>query len=329
MNLSYSSISTFERCPLQYRFTYLDRLPKKSSPALSFGSSVHSALENFFDKKKGEPVSANELIEILDFNWVRDGYKDIHEEWQYRKEAEVLLREYHRLNSKSFTPPAEVESRFGVCLKEMAEIFCPDSINGDFFIIDEHRKVKANSITLTGVIDRIDFNEGNYEIVDYKTRRKPPQKKWLKDDIQLPLYQIGCISGLGIDPTKLSYYFLFTNTKYTTAAKDSGDIKGLVSRIAENARRIYEGDFIPFENNLCDWCDYFDFCPEKNSKQSVLESLLHLHKACDADSKSSMRQLKSIENTIKNLLPNISRQELDEINIKFEICESGEIAFHD
>ena len=48
MRLSYSSISMYTNCPLSYKFAYVDRLPRKKSPALSFGSSIHDALKVFY-----------------------------------------------------------------------------------------------------------------------------------------------------------------------------------------------------------------------------------------------------------------------------------------
>jgi ATP-dependent helicase/DNAse subunit B len=47
LRLSYSSISTYEKCPFQYFLQYVERLEMPRSPALSFGSSLHGALERF------------------------------------------------------------------------------------------------------------------------------------------------------------------------------------------------------------------------------------------------------------------------------------------
>src|SRR6266542_6621774 len=44
IRLSYSSISTYELCPLQYKFRYIDKRPERRTPALGFGESLHEAL---------------------------------------------------------------------------------------------------------------------------------------------------------------------------------------------------------------------------------------------------------------------------------------------
>jgi hypothetical protein len=45
LRLSYSAVSTYEKCPLSYRFQYIEKIEVKPTPYLSFGKSLHSALE--------------------------------------------------------------------------------------------------------------------------------------------------------------------------------------------------------------------------------------------------------------------------------------------
>ncbi len=49
--LSWSAISTFLKCPLRYKFHYLDQLPEEFvSSNLIFGSAIHSALDAYFQE---------------------------------------------------------------------------------------------------------------------------------------------------------------------------------------------------------------------------------------------------------------------------------------
>ena len=72
MRLSYSSISTYETCPAKYRFQYEERLPTTTSPALSFGDSLHRALRRFHDRPVPVAPSIEELHDILQSEWVSD-----------------------------------------------------------------------------------------------------------------------------------------------------------------------------------------------------------------------------------------------------------------
>ena len=46
--MSPSSISTFQQCPLKFKFYKLDRLPTESTEAQHLGSFVHEVLEELF-----------------------------------------------------------------------------------------------------------------------------------------------------------------------------------------------------------------------------------------------------------------------------------------
>ncbi len=48
-HISHSAISTFQQCPLRFRFRYVDRLPETEvSSSLVFGASIHRAIEFHF-----------------------------------------------------------------------------------------------------------------------------------------------------------------------------------------------------------------------------------------------------------------------------------------
>jgi len=75
--LSYSQLETFNNCPLQYRYRYLQRIPVPASAAQSLGNSVHLTLKDFYkelkDKKK---LKEKDLLSLLDKNWASLGYSD-------------------------------------------------------------------------------------------------------------------------------------------------------------------------------------------------------------------------------------------------------------
>ena len=80
MKLSYSSLSTYELCPAKYRFQYEERLPTASSPALSFGDSLHRTLYRFHNRPVPVAPTLPEMLEMLDGEWQSDGFRDASEE---------------------------------------------------------------------------------------------------------------------------------------------------------------------------------------------------------------------------------------------------------
>ncbi|TMK86401.1 MAG: PD-(D/E)XK nuclease family protein [Actinobacteria bacterium] len=234
MRLSYSSISTYETCPAKYRFQYEDKLPRSGSPALSFGDTLHRTLYRFHDRPVPVAPSLEELHEMLQLEWASEGYRDPSEELLYLDHARQILAEYHRANADSFRIPAALEYRFSV---------------------------EVEGVQLTGMIDRMDrIPGGGYEIVDYKTNRRLPPRAVVDQDLQLSLYYLAAREIWGIEPERLTLYFLLPGERMSTV-RTTADADRLRRRIAVVAERIAAGKFEARQNPLCDWCDFQPVCP--------------------------------------------------------------------
>ena len=57
-HLSASSISTYEQCPLRYRFSRLDKIPEPTTQPMIMGSFVHEILEEFYALPPEERIIA-------------------------------------------------------------------------------------------------------------------------------------------------------------------------------------------------------------------------------------------------------------------------------
>jgi RecB family exonuclease len=234
MRLSYSSINAYETCPAKYRFQYEDRVPTRPSPALAFGDSLHRALHRFHDRPVPVAPPLGELLSWLDDVWVSDGFRDEAEERLYRDHGREVLARYHRDNADAYRIPAALEFRF---------------------------QVEVEGVTLSGIIDRMDrLPGGGYEIVDYKTNRRLPPQARVNGDLQLSLYHLAAREVWGIEPERLTLYFLLPGQRMSTA-RSPASIDELRRRVATVAERIEAGKFQPRENPLCDWCDYQRLCP--------------------------------------------------------------------
>ena len=70
--LSYSSISTYQSCPLRWFFRYVVGLPERTvSSSLVFGSAVHRAVEHHFNEllSGNEPPTLDALLGEYDRHW--------------------------------------------------------------------------------------------------------------------------------------------------------------------------------------------------------------------------------------------------------------------
>ena len=234
MRLSYSSINTYETCPAKFKFQYEDRVPQARSAALSFGDSLHRALYLFHNRPVPVPPSVGELHEMLEASWVSDGFGDASEEQTYREHGRQVLARYHRENAAAYRIPAALEFRF---------------------------TVEVEGVALSGVIDRMDrIPGGGYEIVDYKTNRRLPPQSRIDQDLQLSIYHMAAREIWGIEPERLTLYYLLPGQRMTTV-RTPADVDELRRRIAIVAERIEAGKFEPRQNPLCDWCEYQALCP--------------------------------------------------------------------
>jgi RecB family exonuclease len=234
MRLSYSSINTYETCPAKFKFQYEDRVPQAPSPALAFGDSLHRALHRFHNRPVPVPPPLEELHELLELSWVSEGFRDESEERTYRDHGHQVLAEYHRENAPSYRIPAALEFRF---------------------------TIQVEGVDLSGVIDRMDrIPGGGYEIIDYKTNRRLPPQARIDRDLQLSVYHLAAKEVWGIEPERLTLYYLLPGQRMTTS-RTAADVDELRRRIATVAERIAAGKFEPRQNPLCDWCEYQALCP--------------------------------------------------------------------
>lgn len=253
IRLSYSAVSAYERCPLSYRYQYVDGLEVEPSPQLSFGRSLHAALQRLYARDVPVAPSLEEFLSYLEECWDREGFQDAEEELSYLRHARDVLSDYYRLNIHDFRLPVAVEQRF---------------------------EIPMDGYLLTGVVDRVDRHlDGSYEIIDYKTNRRLPELARLRDDLQLPIYQMASRELWGISPSKLTFYYLLINQRYSTRPLDEEGLARVKRRLRLAAEGISHGDFPATPNRLCPWCSFRDVCPTRVSADDIKRALRARHAA--------------------------------------------------
>src|SRR6266571_9271977 len=68
---SHSRLSTYEKCPLQYRYRYLDRIKRDTQSIEAFlGNRVHDVLETLYRRlMASERPSLDELVALYHRGW--------------------------------------------------------------------------------------------------------------------------------------------------------------------------------------------------------------------------------------------------------------------
>ncbi|MGH9402071.1 MAG: RecB family exonuclease [Terriglobia bacterium] len=246
---SHSQLSTFEQCPLKFKFRYIDKIPKPAEKGVEAftGSLVHEALQKLYDDLKYQKL--NSLEDLLAFyhqqwrrNWhsgvmmVREGLA----EENYCDYGAACIRNYyhrHQPFNQSLTLSTEMHL---------------------VFQLDE-----AGQYKFQGYIDRLARRaDGTYEIHDYKTSGSLPDQVRIDHDRQLPLYQYGLQTRWrDIESVDLVWHYVGLDSTLVSRRTPEQLIE-LRQKTIELIDRIEStSDFPPVKSQLCDWCEYRSQCP--------------------------------------------------------------------
>ena len=236
LNLSASSIKSYQDCPLKYRLNKIDAIPEsQSKPPLVFGNIVHRALQRFHSQ--AERGSEEQLINILEQEWDSSGFFYSEQEKEFKTQGEEILKRYFLLND----------------FKSIDVLACEEKFQ---FTIDD--------IKINGAIDRIDKSGNTTHVIDYKTSLANSSAK---SSIQLAIYSM-YLEGLkdkplGGLPDKASFYFLREKDNplksHSFTIDELSDKREEIKTVAVGIR---SKNFEPTTGRHCDWCDYKNFiCP--------------------------------------------------------------------
>lgn len=237
VRLSFSRIDSYRTCPAQFRYGYVDRLPGEPAPALSFGTSIHAALEAFYDRKLPEPPSEEELLGALYEHWDSSGFEDVSRDEQlsyYRHAQQVLLR-FRRRMVDPYRLPLATEAWFELPIGDEALV--------------------------VGSIDRVDADdEGRLRVVDYKTNRRVKDRGRVARSLQLSLYALACEHLYGRLPASVALDFVVAGIEVEVPLEDL-DLEAARQAALDTARGVKAEAYQPEPNRLCGWCDFRALCP--------------------------------------------------------------------
>jgi DNA helicase-2/ATP-dependent DNA helicase PcrA len=257
-HFSYSQLASFGKCPLQYKFAHILRIPVKGKAVFTFGTTMHNTLYDFLkkvvrsesmsqnqlfpsgNKEKGKTgsLSFEELIEIYKSNWKDEWFEDEKEKQKYFKLGKDSLKIFYDNFIKA-------KPKIKIIQDEPA--------------LEKGFRLKFGDYVFVGKIDRIDEIEKGIEIIDYKTG-KPKTKLRPEDKEQLLIYQIAAEKVFGLCPEKLSYHYLDNGTKVSFAATEK-DKQGIEEKVKNMIDRIYQSDFKPNPSPFnCKYCDFKNIC---------------------------------------------------------------------
>jgi superfamily I DNA/RNA helicase/RecB family exonuclease len=248
-SFSYSQFSQYERCPAQYAFNHVYRIPSsRTVAAFSFGTSAHAAFENFTKERRerlarGEPPpTRTDLERLFQAEWPAGKFGDQTTEEGYAKRVGTLLDNFWQGELEGIGTAEHEELDFDLTIE-------PDDGSPPF--------------TIHGQIDRIDrLPTGGIEIVDYKTGRIESQKG-VDESLQLSIYALAARDALGLGtPEAVTLYFTEAAVRRSTTRTDE-QLDDARDDLVVRAERIRSGDFAATPGKPCYFCDYAAICPAR------------------------------------------------------------------
>ena len=250
---SFTQLAAYAKCPLQYKYAHVLKLPLFGKGHFSFGKTIHSTLQKFMEEyaerrgmgqqqlfgaapadQDAVPVSREELEKMYEAAWIDDWYPSAQIKEDYRRKGRAILDSFYKRVTDLHPEPLFLEKDF---------------------------KVRLGSYWVRGKIDRIDkLPGGEVEIIDYKTGQSKGETKVKPEDKrQLMLYQIAAGRLLGLKPGRLTYEYLEDGTKVSFLAKDD-ELVSFEEDVSAEIDRIRGGDYTPTPGRHCDFCDFADIC---------------------------------------------------------------------
>lgn len=146
--ISVSSLNNFLRCPLQFYYQNIIKVPASKNEYFEFGSAIHFALENLFRKMQDKQPNSfdppQQMLEDFNFYMNKNRVHFTKENFAPRLNyGETLLINYYAENLKSWNKIVAIER----------------NIQGVFI----------KGVPIKGKIDKMEFNGKEIDVVDYKS----------------------------------------------------------------------------------------------------------------------------------------------------------------
>ncbi|MBE7173908.1 MAG: ATP-dependent helicase [Williamsia sp.] len=251
--MNVTALNNFLRCPLEFYYKNLIRIPVGKSEALAFGSAVHYAVQRFFERMKttADAHFPSQKVLLEDFTWYMQRHREnfTREAFARRMEyGEEVLKNYYDKYIGSWSNIVVVERNI--------------------------RNVTVNGVPLRGKIDKIEFFGNEVNIVDYKSgdlekakdKLKPPDArqpnggdywrqavfyKMLVDNYERNIWQTLSVEFDFLEPDKKGEYFkkkLFIH---------AADVETVTQQITTVWNRVRQHDFYTgCGKEDCHWCNF-------------------------------------------------------------------------
>lgn len=239
LRTSYSRISTYDNCGLQYLLAVALGLDPETSHSMVFGSVIHKVFEELENGDLPvEPAAAYARYDEL-FRKIVSQFPNKAVARQYYRDGQKMIERYGKFLKPGTAANAEISFRVE---------------------LDGHR--------ITGRIDRVDKRGNKLVISDYKTSRHPVQFDEARESLQLAIYYLAAqededLKALG-EPGLMQLIYPgapMSRGEVSTRSQTPEQAQEALKRLPTLMDGVLAEDFRPNPEANCMWCRFKPLCP--------------------------------------------------------------------
>lgn len=234
---SYSRISVFENCGLQYVLQSVLGLDPASTHSMKFGTWIHALFQAVHERKIND--------------------------------IPTLKAEYNAMFDESIFPNAAMAAQFRRDGDKMLQTFWEgDLFKQDNVITEQKFEVPFAGVTLRGRIDRIDIQGASTKLYDYKTARWAMSSQQAAKSLQLAIYILAArtdpeLVALGRPAWAELVYpgSTWPDGRPKRAKQTAEQADEVLEGLPDLLQRVMREDFRPSPEADCHFCKMKPLCP--------------------------------------------------------------------
>ncbi len=257
---SFSSINQYRRCPLQFFFERIAKIPRKSvSSSLVFGSAIHDALASHHQRiKLGREASEQNLKD------------DFMGSWRVRTEDQLVT---FKANESASDLVGKGQA--------MMELYSKEEPPADIIAVEERVLVPLTDSSgnilerpLAATCDLISGTPEKTKVTEFKTSAKAYSVFDVESSLQPSCYTQSALSTLDRWVSVEFVVFTKTNTPKIQRLKTSRSQEDLdrLGDVAKNVEKAVENQiFYPVEDPMnCSGCPFRQECRDWRSTKPII-----------------------------------------------------------
>ncbi len=243
---SYTRLSRYDNCPLQYLYDVVMGLDPEVGPSLHFGRWIHEIIEDC-EREPTEEARRLGRRHLRDWNEVVTRYEEVFDPSVFPHE--VIARQHHADGLKML-------ANYWNHVHPRAPVLCEHSFRME---LDGH--------VITGRIDRVDKRGKSLVVSDFKTSRRAIGYDEARRSLQLALYYRAAqldpeLAALGKPVSmQLVYPFQLSRGTVTKRCQEPDEAEEVLEGLPALLEGVANEVFAPSPEADCTWCRFKPICP--------------------------------------------------------------------